>query len=136
MAIENLEDKSTAELLKLLSMQLTDLVHHELELARAEMGRKSKKFGLGAGIFGSAGVFALAALGAFATAAIAGIATALGVWEAALVVAGACLLIAGTVALAGLTELAQGTPPLPEEALESTKEDLTWIKTHARSTKP
>jgi hypothetical protein len=33
------------------------LVRQELELAKAELGKKGKKAGLGAGMFGSAGVF-------------------------------------------------------------------------------
>ena len=44
--------------------------------------------------------------------------------------------VAGVFALTGGTELAQGTPPIPEEAIESTKEDVEWLKTQARSAKP
>jgi hypothetical protein len=133
---ENLEEKGTAELLKILSTQITELVHQEAELARAELSKKTKKFGLGAGIFGMAGGLGLLGAGALVAAAIAGIATVLSVWAASLIVGGALLAGAGMAALTGLTEIAQGTPPLPEEAIESTKEDLTWLKTQARSARP
>lgn len=129
-------EKPTAELLRDLSGQMTALVHEEVELAKAELAQKTKRIGLGAGIFGGAGTAAFLAGAALVTAAIAGIATALGVWAAALIVAGGLLAIAGILALTGLTEVAQASPPIPKEALQSTKEDVEWLKTQARSAKP
>lgn len=129
-------EKTTAELLKTLSSQMTALVHQEVELAKAELAVKTKKFGIGAGIFGSAGVVGLIAMATLIAAAVAGIATALSVWLSILIVGGFLLVVAGIMALAGVTELAQGTPPIPQEAMESTKEDITWLKTQARSAKP
>lgn len=136
MAAEELQERSTGELLKTLSTQVTALVHQEVELARVELTEKGKKFGLGAGIFGSAGIVGLIAGTTLLAAAIAGIATALPVWLSILIVGGFLLLVAGFVALVGVNELAQGIPPVPREALESTKEDVNWLKTQARSAKP
>ena len=132
----DLQDKTTAELLKTLSTQMTALVHQEVDLAKAELAGKTKKIGMGAGIFGAAGVIGLLGGATLVAAAVAGIATALSVWLSILIVGGFLVVVAGTVALVGLTELAQGTPPIPEEAMESTKEDVTWLKTQARSAKP
>lgn len=132
----DVRDRSTADLLKQLSQQMTALIHQEVELAKAELAQKTKKVGLGAGMFGGAGVFALLGAGALVAAAIAGIATVLSVWLSALVVGAALLLLAGVVALTGLSELSRGTPPVPEQAIESTKEDVEWLKTQARSAKP
>jgi uncharacterized membrane protein YqjE len=132
----DLQEKSTAELLKILSNQVTELVHQEMELAKVELTRKTKKVGVGAGMFGGAGAAALLAGGALVAAAIAGIATVLSVWLSALIIGAALLGVAGILALAGVTELAQGTPPIPEAALESTKEDMAWLKTQAKSAKP
>ena len=129
-------ERTTAELLKELSEQLTALVHQEIELAKAELAVKTKRAGIGAGMFGGAGVVGLLGAGALVTAAIAGIATALSVWLSALIVGGALLTVAGVVALTGLSELSRGTPPIPEQAIESTKEDVNWLKTQAKSAKP
>lgn len=33
-------------------------------------------------------------------------------------------------------ELAKGVPPIPDEAIETSKEDVEWLKIQARSAKP
>jgi uncharacterized membrane protein YqjE len=129
-------EKTTAELVRDLSTQLTGLIHQELELAKAEVGQKTKRMGIGAGFFGAAGLLAAFGLGAVVTAAIAGLGQVIAVWASALIVAGVLLVVAGALALTGKTEVRQGTPPIPEEALQSTKEDVAWLKTQTRSAKP
>lgn len=129
----SVEQKSTADLLRDLSSELTTLIHQEVALAKTELTEKTKKVGLGAGMFGGAAVVGLLAAGALTAAAIAGLATALSVWLAALIVGGLLLAVAGVLALTGGKELAQGTPPIPEEAIESSKEDVEWLKTQAKS---
>ncbi len=132
----SVEGKTTAELFRDLSNEMTALVHQEIELAKVELSEKTKKFGLGAGMFGGAAVTGLLAAGALVAAAIAGIATALSVWLSALIVGVVLLGIAGVMALTGRAEVAQGTPPIPQEAIQSSKEDVEWLKTQARSAKP
>ncbi len=130
------EGKSTAELFRDLSNEMTALVHQEIELAKVELSEKTKKVGAGAGMFGGAAVAGLLAAGALVAAAIAGIATALSVWLSALIVGVVLLGIAGAMALTGRAEVAQGTPPIHQEAIQSSKEDVEWLKTQARSAKP
>jgi uncharacterized membrane protein YqjE len=128
--------KSTGELLQDLASQITDLVHDEVALAKAEMSEKVNKLGVGAGMFGGSallGVFALAALIAAAIAAISGV---LPIWAAALIVGGGLAAGAGILVVWGRSELKRGSPPVPQEAMNSTKEDVTWLKTQARSAKP
>lgn len=127
------EGKSTADLLKDLSNELTTLIHQEVALAKTELAEKGKKLGAGAGMFGGAAVFGLLGAGALVAAAIAGIATALSVWLSALIVGGALVLVAGVLSLTGRSEVSRGTPPIPEEAIQSSKEDVEWLKTQARS---
>jgi cation transporter-like permease len=129
-------EKSTAELLKDLSAQTSTLVHQEMELAKAEMMSKGKRLGIGAGLFGGAGLFAVLGLGALTACAITGIAEALSVWLSALIVGAALLGVAGMLALTGAGEAQRAAPPVPERAMESTKEDVAWLKTQARSAKP
>src|SRR5689334_22920492 len=79
-------NESTAELLKRLSEQTSRLVTHELELAKTELSAKGKQAGIGAGMFGGAGVVGLYAVGALVATAIAALATAMDTWLAALIV--------------------------------------------------
>lgn len=132
----SVEGKSTADLFRDLSNEMTTLVHQEVDLAKVELAEKTKRMGAGVGMFGGAAVTALLGAGALVAAAIAGIATALSVWLSALIVGGVLLAVAGVMALAGRTEVAQGTPPIPQEAIQSSKEDVEWLKTQARSAKP
>ena len=44
--------------------------------------------------------------------------------------------LTGLLAIIGRNEVSQGTPPIPEEAIESSKEDVEWLKTQARSARP
>jgi MFS family permease len=127
------DDATVAELVKRLSEQTSRLARQEVELAKAELGEKGKRAGQGAGMFGGAGVFGLYALGALTAAAILALATAVAGWLAALIVAVVYGAIAGVLALTGKKKVAQATPPVPEQATESVKEDVRWAKTHAQA---
>ena len=130
---DELRDRPVGELLKELSTQTTTLVRQELELAKAEMAEKGKRAGLGAGMFGGAGLFGVLALAALTTCVIAALATAMDVWLAALIVAVVYAGVAGVLALAGKRKTREAIPPAPEQAIESTKEDVQWAKTRAKS---
>ena len=120
---EESDEKTLAELLKDLSEQTTNLVHQEVELAKAEMSVKGKLLAAGAAFFAGAGVVGFLAVAALVACAIAGLSEALPVWLAALIVAVVLGGVAGILALAGKSEMQRGSPPVPEEALESTKEE-------------
>ena len=121
------------ELLKQLAEQTQTLVKQELALAKAEMTQKGKQAGLGAGLFGGAGVMGLGAFGALTACLIALLATALNhVWLAALIVAVVYAAIAGILALLGKQRVEAGTPPVPERAIESTKQDVEAAKRGAK----
>jgi MFS family permease len=126
-------DASVAELVKQLSEQTSRLARQEMELAKAELTEKGKRAGLGAGMFGGAGLFGLYALGALTAAAILGLATAVAGWLAAVIVALVYGVIAGVLALTGKTKVAEAAPPVPEQATESVKEDVRWAKAHAQA---
>jgi uncharacterized membrane protein YqjE len=126
-------DRPVGELLRELSEQTSTLVRQELELAKAELSQKGKQVGLGAGMFGGAGVVGLLALGALTACVIAALATGMATWLAALIVAVVYAAIAGGVALVAKQRVTQATPPAPEQTIESVKEDVQWAKTRARS---
>lgn len=114
--------------MKQLSEQTSTLARKEVELAKAEMALKGKRFGIGAGAFGAAGVLGLFSLGALTAALILLIATAMEGWIAALIVAAAYAVAAGGLALAGRKKVDQATPPIPEQAIETTKDDVAEAK--------
>lgn len=121
-----------AELIKQLSEQSSRLARQEVELAKAELAYKGKRAGIGAGMFGGAGVFGFYAVGALVAAAILILATAITAWLSAVIIAAVLGAIAGILALQGKAKVKQATPPVPEEATESVKEDVQWAKTKAQ----
>ena len=128
-----LRDRPTGDLLKELSDQTTTLVRQEIDLAKAELGEKGKKAGIGAGIFGGAGLFGVFAFAALTTCIIAALESAMNLWLAALIVAVVYAAIAGVLALQGRNKVQEVGPPIPEQATESVKEDVQWAKTQAKS---
>jgi len=133
---EDLRDRPAGELLRELSNHTTTLVKQEIELAKAELSEKGKKVGAGAGMFGAAVLFGVFAFAAITTAVIAVLTTAVGhVWLAAVIVAAVYGAIAGALALSGKKQVQEATPAVPEQAVDSVKEDVQWAKTRARSGK-
>ncbi|HEX3541129.1 MAG TPA: phage holin family protein [Acidimicrobiales bacterium] len=129
----DVQEKPTAELVGDLGRELTTLIHQEMELARVELAEKGKRAGLGAGMFGAAAVLALFGIGCLTACVVGALAQVMSLWLAALIVAIAYLVVAGILALTGKREVEEATPPVPEQAVESTKEDVEWLKTQARS---
>jgi membrane protein len=131
MAVHTANDRSVSELVQQLSAQTGELVRQELRLAQVEMQEKGKRAGIGAGLFGSAGLMALYGIGFLLAAAALLIATALEPWIAAAIVGGALLLLAGLLALTGKKQVEQATPLAPEQAIETTKQDIDHVKARA-----
>ncbi|HEX8648650.1 MAG TPA: phage holin family protein [Thermoleophilaceae bacterium] len=129
----DLREQPIGDLLKQLSQETTTLVRKELELAKAEMAEKGKQAGKGAGMFGGAGVVGFLALGALTAALILALDTGMKAWLAALIVGLVYAAIAGVLALSGKKEVQQAGPPVPEQTVESVKEDVQWAKTQTPS---
>ena len=127
------DERSASELLRDLSQQTGDLVRQEMELAKAELRVKGKAAGIAGGMFGGAGVVALYGVGALTAAAILALAIVLDAWAAALIVGVGYLAVAGVLALTGKKKVEQASPPVPEQAIESSKEDVEWTKQRAQA---
>jgi hypothetical protein len=127
-----LSDRPVAELIKQLSDQTATLVRQEFELAKAELTVKGKQVGLGAGMFGGAGVFGVYAFGALTAAIILALSLAMTGRLAGLIVAVVYGAIAGGLALQGKSKVKAGTPPVPEQAVRSVKADLESTKQHVK----
>jgi uncharacterized membrane protein YqjE len=126
-------EQSFGDLAKRLSEQTAALVRQELALARVELQEKGKRAGIGGGLLGAAAITALYALGAV----IAGVILVLievGIvaWLSALIVAVVLIAVAGVLALLGRSQVQAGVPPTPDQAIETTKEDVDVIKERAK----
>jgi uncharacterized membrane protein YqjE len=129
----DLRDASFGDLFKRLSEETSALIRQEMALARAEIQEKGKTAGKGAGMFGGAGALGLLAAGALTAAIIVLLDKAVALWLAALIVAAVYGAVAAVLAMRGKQEIQRATPPVPEQTLETTKEDVEWAKTRARS---
>lgn len=120
-----------SELVKQASEQVSRLMRQELRLAQAEMQQKGKRFRIGGGLFGGAGVIGFIALQALAATAIVALDLIWPLWVSALTVAAVLLVVAGVLAAVGKKQIRQATPPTPEQAIEDVKEDVAEIKERA-----
>src|SRR5437762_2110271 len=127
------QEHSVPELVKQLSEQSSALARKEVELAKLEVTEKAKRTGIGAGMFGGAGMLGVGAFAALTACFILALNLVVAGWAAALTVAAAYGLIAGGLAMTGKSNLQKGTPPAPQQAVESTKEDVAWVKDRAKS---
>jgi len=127
------DDRSMGELLRDLADQTSTLLQQEIELAKAEIAEKGRRLGTGAGIFGGAGLLAVFALAALTAAVIGALATAMDFWLAALIVGAAYAVAAAALSLIGRKQIQEATPVVPEQAIESSKEDVRWAKTQVQS---
>jgi hypothetical protein len=119
---------STGELLGQLTEQLSRLVRDEARLAQAEVTQKAKKLGVGAGLFGGAGLMAFFGLAVLISAAVLGLAVLLPDWLAALIVAVVLFVVAGVLALVGKKDVAEAAPPLPTQAMQGVQADVATVK--------
>jgi uncharacterized membrane protein YqjE len=126
-------DQSIGELVKDLASETSTLVRQEIDLAKAEMTERGKRIGKGAGILGAAALVGLLAAGALTACLIAALDLAMATWLAALVVTVVFGAIAAVLAMTGRKKIQEAAPPVPEQAIDSVKEDVQWAKTRTRS---
>ena len=122
------EDASLGQLTGDLSQQVSRLVRDEIRLAQVEMKDKGKRFGTGAGLMGAGGVIALFGVGCVVAAAVLALDLVWPTWLAAVVVGAVLLIVAAVVAAKGRSQMRRGAPPMPSEAMKSTKEDIEALK--------
>jgi putative superfamily III holin-X len=126
-------DQSIAGLVKDLANETSTLVRQEIDLAKADMTERGKQMGKGAGLLGAAALIGLLAAGALTACLVALLDLAMTTWLAALVVTVAFAAIAAALALTGRKQIREAAPPVPEQAIDSVKEDVQWAKTRTRS---
>jgi hypothetical protein len=128
-----LRDNSISELVKDLATETSTLVRQEIDLAKAEMTDRGKRAGKGVGMLAAGAVVALLAFGALTAGLIAALDLAMPTWLAAVVVTVVYGAIAAVLVQTGRKQVQEAVPPVPEETIESVKEDVQWAKTRTRS---
>jgi uncharacterized membrane protein YqjE len=130
---EDLRERAIGDLVKQLAGQTSTLVRQELDLAKAEMSEKASVAGKGAGLLGGAAVVGLLAAGALTACLILALSEVIPDWLAALIVALLLGAVAAVLALQGRNRIRAATPPVPEQTVETVKEDVEWAKTQRPS---
>jgi ABC-type multidrug transport system fused ATPase/permease subunit len=96
-------DLGLGDIVKSITGDVKQLVRDEVQLAKSELVPAAKNAGIGAGMFGAAGYFAICALSILYFAAAFGLATVMPTWLAFLIVGVVLLVIAAVLGLIGLT---------------------------------
>jgi hypothetical protein len=131
----DLRERPIGELFSKLSNETSTLIRQEMELARAELTEKGKEAGKGAGLFGGAGAVGLLGAGALTAGLILLLDLAIAAWLAAIIVGLIYVAVAAVLGLKGRDRIQAATPPVPEQTVDTVKEDVEWAKTRAQSAK-
>jgi VIT1/CCC1 family predicted Fe2+/Mn2+ transporter len=128
-----LRERPIGQVAKELTGDLSLLVRQEIALAKAEMAEKGRTAAPGLGMFGGAGIVALCAAWALTAFLILALSVFLPDWAAALIVGTALAAIAYFLVQRGKERVVGAGKPVPEQTIETVKEDVEWAKTRATS---
>jgi hypothetical protein len=106
---------------KAVSERISSIVRLEIQLAANELKRKVVALGIGIGLLAGAGIFLLFMLLFALLTVAAAFATFLSTWLALLVTTGILFALAALLGFLGVTSLAKGSPPVPEQAIEEAR---------------
>jgi hypothetical protein len=112
---------------------LGSLAKQELHLAAAEMKEKGRKAGPGIGMMGIAAAVGLLGAGALTAFLVLALDEALASWLAALIVGLVYAALAGALFFMGKERVQDAAPFVPEQTIETVKEDIEWAKTQVGS---
>jgi hypothetical protein len=124
-------DQAVGDIIKNITDEVKTLVRDEMELAKHELIPAARNAGIGAGLFGAAGYFAICALSVLYFAAAFGlVAAGLAAWLAFLIVGGALFVIAGLCGLIGFVLVKRVKPP--EHTIAQANKTVEEVKTAAQ----
>ena len=128
-----LRERPLGEVAKDLTSDLSLLVRQEIELAKAEMADKGRTAAPGLAMFGGAGIVGLCAAGALTAFLVLVFSLFLPEWTAAVIVGAALAVVAYALARQGKERVSDAGKPIPEQTIETVKEDVELTKTRATS---
>ena len=121
------QERTIGQLVADATRDISDLLRHEIALAKAEMAADAKAAGLGAGLFAGAAFFGLVAFVLLCITAALGLdAAGLPGWAAFGIVTLVLLLLAGVMALVGKKRL--GAISKPERTIVTAKGSVAALK--------
>lgn len=126
----DVEDRSVGDLIGEVTSDLSKLMRQEVALAKAELKVEAAKAGKGAGMLGGAGVAGHMALVFLSLALMFLLDSFMPIGWAALIVAVLWLIAAAVLASIGRKAL-KSVNPVPEQTVETLKEDVQWAKTRS-----
>jgi hypothetical protein len=121
------EDRSLGELFGDLTRDLSQLMRDEVKLAKTELQDEARKAGKAGGMFGAGAAIGYAALLLLSFAAAWGLAEVMPTGFAFLIVGAVHALIAALLFLKGRSQ-AKEVRPVPDQTIETLKEDAEWAK--------
>ena len=107
---------------------ISQLIRAEIELLKAELVSKLKAVGIGLGLFVISLSLILLAPLLLIFAGVFALSLVLPLWAATLIVAGVAILVAIVVAGIGAAVMARSKSPLPNETVESIREDIRVVR--------
>lgn len=125
---DELHQESFGELLTGLATDTSTLVKQEIALARVEMSAKAKKVAPGVGMLAAAGVAGLLTLMTLTALLIVALDAGVDLWLAVLIVLILWVIVAAALYSTGRAKLREATPLVPEQTIETVKEDVQWAK--------
>ena len=128
-----LRERPLGEVARDLTRDLSLLVRQEVELAKSEMAQKGRVAAPGLGMIGGAGVVGLMAAGALTAFLVLVLSIVLDEWLAALLVGLVLAVVAFLLAKQGKERVEEAGTPVPEQTIETVKEDVEWAKNRATS---
>jgi hypothetical protein len=129
----DLRERPLGEVAGELTRDLSLLVRQEMELAKAEMKEKGRVAAPGLGMIGGAGVAGLMAAGALTAFLILTLSIFLPEWSSALIVGAVLAAVTYVLVRQGKERVEKAGSPVPEQTIETVKEDVEWAKTRATS---
>jgi hypothetical protein len=129
----DLRERPLGEVAGELTRDLSLLVRQEIELAKAEMKEKGRVAAPGLGMIGGAGVTGLMAAGALTAFLILTLSIFLPEWSSALIVGVVLAAVTYVLVKQGKERVQEAGSPVPEQTIETVKEDVEWAKTRATS---
>jgi hypothetical protein len=126
------DQRSPADLIKLLFAQVSALIHDELKLAERKMARAGTPAAPGVGALGGSGVAAVFGSGCLIACAITRASPVVAACLAALIAGTALVGVAGATALPGADRLRRAASPLPIQALAGGRADPEEFAERAR----
>ncbi|MBV9719339.1 MAG: phage holin family protein [Candidatus Eremiobacteraeota bacterium] len=134
MATNGADDKTgePTSPLQQLAADITTLIRHEVELAKAELGEKIKSAGIGAGMLSASAITGLLTVGCLTALVALLLSLVIPGWAAVLAITVLWGAVTAVLAMLGKKKVENAAPFVPEQTIENVKEDLEWARQRAK----